>query len=166
MNVLNVLHKRSEETAAPVELIDSFGKLKWEIQVLRDRFNDMITADVEYLGEVNNTRVNCPNEHAGGLGHVGRPRKYVPKDDLQMLCTIYHSWKYVASQIGMSERTLYQRRQEVGIVTSNRDGPRNTYSSITNDDLCSVVRDILNVLPNSGESYIIGACRSRGIHVQ
>ena len=140
LNVLNVLHQRSEEVAAPFELIDRFGELKGEIQVLRDRFDDTIISDVEYLAELNNTGVNCPNENAEGMGQVGRPRKDVPKDELKRLFNIYHSWKQVASQIGISERTLYRRRQELGLVTSSRDGPRNTYSSITN------VRDILNVL--------------------
>lgn len=166
LNVLNVLHRRSEEVAAPFRLIDNFGELKGEIQVLRDRFDDTVASDVEYLAELNNTRANCPNEHAEELGQAGRPRKDVPKDESQRLFNIYRSWKDVASQMGISERTLYRRRQELGLVTSSRDGPRNTFSSISDDELCSLVREILNVLPNSGESYIIGACRSRGVHVQ
>ena len=156
LNVLNVLHQRSEEVAAHFELIERFGELKGEIQVLRDRFDDTITSDVEYLNELNNMGVDCPNENAEGMGQVGRPRKDVPKDELQRLFNIYHSWKHVASQIGISERTLYRHRQELGLVTSCRNGPSNTYSSITDDESCSLVQDILNVLPNSGESYIIG----------
>jgi hypothetical protein len=50
--------------------------------------------------------------------------------------------------------------------TSSRSGPCCTYTSISDDELCEVIREILNILPNSGESYFIGACRSRGIHVQ
>lgn len=52
------------------------------------------------------------------------------------------------------------------MTTSTRTGPRSTYSDISHDQLCTVIREILNILPNAGESYVLGACRSRGIHVQ
>jgi hypothetical protein len=76
------------------------------------------------------------------------------------------SWKQVASSLGVSERTLQRRRTELAMSTSGRSGPRGTYSDIFEDDLCTVIREILSILPNVGESYISGACRSRGIHVQ
>ena len=44
-------------------------------------------------------------------------------------------------------------------------GPRLTYTNISNEDLCSEVRNILVILPEAGETIIIGALRSRSIHV-
>ena len=45
-------------------------------------------------------------------------------------------------------------------------GPRLTYTNLSNEDLCSEVRKILVILPEAGETIIIGALRSRSIHVQ
>ena len=47
---------------------------------------------------------------------------------------------------------------------SETSGPRLTYTNISNEDLCSEVRNILIILPEAGET--IGALRSRSIHVQ
>ena len=49
---------------------------------------------------------------------------------------------------------------------SEASGPRLTYTNISNEDLCSEVRNILIILPEAGETVIIGALRSRSIHVQ
>jgi hypothetical protein len=52
------------------------------------------------------------------------------------------------------------------MTTSSRTGPHSTYSNISHDQLCTVIRDILHILANAGESYVLGAFRSRRIHVQ
>ena len=49
---------------------------------------------------------------------------------------------------------------------SETSGPRLTYTNISNEDLCSEVRNILIILPEAGETIIIGAVRSRSIYVQ
>ena len=49
---------------------------------------------------------------------------------------------------------------------SETSGPRLTYTNISNEDLCSEVRNILIILPEAEETIIIGALRSRSIHVQ
>ena len=43
---------------------------------------------------------------------------------------------------------------------------RDRYTAINDEQLCSVVREILQTLPDSGESYVIGACCQRKIFVQ
>ena len=53
-----------------------------------------------------------------------------------------------------------------GGTIANGVGPRNTYSDIADDDLCSLFRECLQNMPDAGETYIIGAIRSRGIIVQ
>lgn len=59
--------------------------------------------------------------------------------------------------LGVRIRTL-QRRVEYGISDN--------YCEITDDELESAVRDILRLTPFSGESYVRGALRGRGINVQ
>ena len=45
-------------------------------------------------------------------------------------------------------------------------GPRTTYTNFSENDLCNIVRDVLEILPNAGEIFVLGALRQRGIHVQ
>ena len=68
--------------------------------------------------------------------------------------------------LGVSTRTLQRRRTELGLELSRRRGPRITYTPISDEELCNTVREVLEILPNAGETYIIGACRRRNIHVQ
>lgn len=61
---------------------------------------------------------------------------------------------------------LLRRRREYGLQVANTVGPRNTYTEIGEEQLCNAVRDILGTIPDAGETYVIGALRSRGIHIQ
>ena len=49
---------------------------------------------------------------------------------------------------------------------SETSGPRLTYTNISNEDLCSAVRNVFIILPEAGETIIIGDLRSRSIHVR
>ena len=41
-----------------------------------------------------------------------------------------------------------------------------TYTEISSNDLNTVVKEILNISPDAGETYVIGALRQRSIHIQ
>ena len=51
-------------------------------------------------------------------------------------------------------------------LTSDRTGSCNTYTTITDKQLCAIVREIQEILPDAGETYIIGTCRQSNISVQ
>ena len=153
LNVRNVLCRRFEEVATDVALVTDFAQLLADIHALHGMFDDIVCADSDYLAELNFTQVECPDENGDEeAGLSGRPRKLVTKEELERLYDISRSWQEVAAQIGVSERMMYRRRQEFGMTTSSRSGARNTYSSISHNDLCTVIREILNILPNAGES--------------
>ncbi len=82
------------------------------------------------------------------------------------LYNLHNSWSIISRQTGVSYRTLLRRRHEYGFQVANRVGPRNTYTEISEEQLCNAVRDILGTIPDAGETYVIGALRSRGIHIQ
>eukprot|EP00794_Sanderia_malayensis_P014734 gene14734-16269_t len=131
----------------------------------------LIQLDEVILDNNNSFNANeCPNEDSGyateSSEKFGRQRKLVSKDELLRLFNIHQSWHIVAAEIGVSVKTIYRRRQELGMQISDANGPCTTYTSISQTDLCEAIRDVLRVLPNAGESYVIGACRSRGIFVQ
>ena len=95
-------------------------------------------------------------------GTIGRPRKSITREEMELLYSIHKSWKEVAALLGTSERTIQRRRRETGMTTSSRTGTSSTYSDISHDQLCTVIREILNILPNAGESYVLGACSPEG----
>jgi hypothetical protein len=98
---------------------------------------------------------------------AGRPRLDIPAEALRSLQSVHNSWREVARVLNVSYRTLLRRRTQFGMTIANLQGPRETYSSVS-DDLKDIVRQILQTIPNAGESYVIGALRTRGtcINVQ
>eukprot|EP00794_Sanderia_malayensis_P008412 gene8412-9312_t len=117
---------------------------------------------IEGNGNTNNTNFHRDNSAT----QQGRPRKEATREQIETMFGIYRSWKVVAHLLGISQRTLRRRRQEHGMVLSERRGPRLTYTQTSNEDLCNTVRSILFLLPDVGETLVIGAFRARGIYVQ
>ena len=97
---------------------------------------------------------------------IGRPRKVISREDIEREFEVSQNWKIVACQLGVSSKTLRRRRLEFGINISETSGPRLIYTNASNEDLCSEVRNILIILSEAGETIIVGALRSRLIHVQ
>ena len=51
-------------------------------------------------------------------------------------------------------------------LTSDGTGSCSRYTTISDEQLCSVVREVLEILPDAGETYVIGVCRQRNIFDQ
>ena len=68
------------------------------------------------------------------------------------------SLKAIASCLGISERTLYRKRLELGI-------DMNRFTDINDNELERIIRPIVASMPNAGETYIKGSLRSRGINI-
>lgn len=166
LNVLNVLCRRFEGIDADGALAANCNQLIAEIQAIHGMFEGIISADGDYMAELNYDYDASAANDLHEEGTIGRPRKSITREEMELLYSIHKSWKEVAALLGTSERTIQRRRRETGMTTSSRTGPRSTYSDISHDQLCTVIREILNILPNAGETYVLGACRSRGIHVQ
>ena len=81
-----------------------------------------------------------------------RPRLRVSAVEINQLFDVYRSWKDVALHLGVSVRTLERRRNEFNITVSDRTGSRSTYTTTSDEQLCSVVREVLEILPDAGET--------------
>lgn len=57
-------------------------------------------------------------------------------------------------------RTLFNHRRRLGLVDYGN------HSSLSNADLDRLLREVLSLTPNAGETYITGSLRGRGIRVQ
>ena len=72
-------------------------------------------------------------------------------------CSNGVQWKATANCLGLSPRTLYRRRIQYGIADA--------YNDKAEQELESNIRDILRFAPFSGETYIGGVLRARGIYI-
>ena len=68
------------------------------------------------------------------------------------------SLKAIASCLGKSERTLYQKRLELGI-------DMNRFTDTTDNELERIIRPILACMPNARETYTEESFKSRGINI-
>ena len=88
----------------------------------------------------------------------GRPPYNITKEQVEQLRETGMNWKTIAEFLRVSERTLHRRRIEFGIESS--------FSNISDGDLDQHIQEILQLTPNSGESYVKGSLKARGIAVQ
>ena len=103
-------------------------------------------------------RFRCPRLVDGS---VGRPRFEIPERILWAMRSIGFRWVSIAKMLMVSERTLRRRRIELGWIFGG-----NEFSDISNNDLDDLVRNIVSLTPNAGETMTFGALRGRGLRVQ
>ena len=87
---------------------------------------------------------------------LGRPGFQIPEEVIRGLHDIHGVWKEVAKEAGVSYKTVLIRRHQYSLVVNETTGPRITYSDIPNGRLCQVVNEVLQIMPNAGETYITG----------
>ena len=91
---------------------------------------------------------------------VGRPKSEISSDQVNSLLSIGFTWKKIASMLGVSERTLRNKRTEF----QNQDIAK--YTHVTDDELCIIVRGIMESSPNAGERMVKGALLAQGYRIQ
>jgi len=68
------------------------------------------------------------------------------------------NWKRIALSLGISESTLFRRRQEFGL--------HGNFVDISYEDLYTVITGMLSQTPYAGESCVSSGLKARGIFVQ
>ena len=157
LQVLAILHDRCQRSSYNRGLEENIGILMLKLQDLLNDYEQQWTENDHSL------HFSCPVQNEG---RRGRPRYVVPERSLSGLFEIHGKWEQVANDMGISYITLLRRRHEYGLPISGTQGHRTTYTDILGNDLCSIVSEVLGILPNAGETFVIGALRQRGIHVQ
>ena len=66
----------------------------------------------------------------------------------------------IATILGVSTKMLLRRRQELGLVEAMN------WSTISYEDLFSIMGEIQSLTSGIGQSRMQGALRARGLHVQ
>ena len=92
-------------------------------------------------------------------GH-GKPAFTIEKEQIEFLRELHFTWSSIA-RLGVSMSTLWRQR-----LTLNISEQVTKWSTISDDQLESVVQDIRNMTPNIGERRLMGALRSQGFQIQ
>jgi len=124
-------------------------------------FNELVDSVAILLSRISKT--TCHRDKTRKCAPVsdstgGRPAYDISKEQIETLREIGMNWKGIASCLGVSERTLYRRRMEFGLSDS--------YTEITDEDLDDVIKNTLELTPYSGEVYVRGSIKGKGIDVQ
>ena len=127
---------------------------------LQDLLNDY---EQQWTENDHSLHFSCPVQNEV---QRGRPRYVVPERSLSGLFQIHGKSEQVANDMGISYSTLLRRCHEYSLPVSGTQGQCTTYTDISGNDLCSIGSEVLGILPNAGERFVIGALRQRGIHVQ
>jgi len=85
----------------------------------------------------------------------------VTKEQIIFLRELRFAWSKIAAMFGISRKTLYNIRQQLGV----REDDGQQFSQISDTDLQEHVRAIKHIMPDAGQSMIRGTLCARGIHV-
>ena len=121
--------------------------LREQLHHIRERL-----ADCRQISAVFPRRPLQSKENSGG-----RSKYHITAEQIDVLRSTGMSWTATAKCLGVSTKALSRRKQEYGITD---------YTEIREDELEWNVRDILQLTPFSGETYVQGALRARGIYIQ
>ena len=133
-----------------------FARLLEQLAIELSTYYQVITHFIESVQFAENFAVSnhCPKETSSG----GRPRYQIDPNDIVSLKELGFSWVAIARFLGTSESTIRRRRAEFGITFS--------YSDISDEELDSVIKSIIQSTPNAGETLVIGSLRARGYRIQ
>lgn len=125
--------------------------------------SDLIDCLVTLLSKINGVISVVDRGSAGKTFSVnrdtsGRPSFQISIDIIEQLRETGMSWSSMANFLGVSSKTLYRRRVELGLT----DG----YTEITDEDVFKEIEQVLSLTPYSGECYVKGSLQGKGIKVQ
>ena len=129
---------------------DLFEVLEVSLAALLRKMSDIVNAASCHLKEKTQLVLS---ESTGG-----RPAYIITKEMIEQLRETGMNWTSIATCLGISDQTLYRRRIEFEV--------ENTFTEITDEELDRQIQETLNLTPNSGETYVRGSLKGRGINVQ
>ena len=93
-------------------------------------------------------------------GMKGQHKFDMANGHFKFLRDMHFSWEKIAELLGISTKTLSRRRKEFQI------NDEESFLSLTDEELVTIMQEIMNVTPGIGQIRMLGALKSRGIRVQ
>lgn len=88
------------------------------------------------------------------IGAVGRPTLKINTDQILYLRRTGLSWTKVAKVLNISRSSLYRHKHILNLP-----------DPVSDNELQDILIELLKEMPNTGETYIIGALKAKNIHV-
>ena len=136
-------------------LIQLLDLLHGGVNDLNGQIQDLCNARRNFTSEMG---FSCPLEQSSG---PGRPRFNIPENVIRGLHDIHGVWREVANEAGVSYKTILRRRHQYSMAVNQTSGSRITYSEILDARLREIVEEVLQVIPNAGETYVIGSFNTK-----
>lgn len=103
-------------------------------------------------------QITIASDRTGG---AGRPSFQIPQEMLENLKGLGFSWQKIADILGVSRWTINRRVREFGLQSMGKFDP------ISDGDLDQIISSYMNENgKTTGQTYIIGYLRSKGLRVQ
>ena len=156
---LEIWQRRFDEYTTILAAI-SLSNLAFASAELFGCLSDSLTTLSRNISEILNAQNQEKEErHVGFHSSTGgRPAYDISKSTIEQLRETGMNWRSIAVCLGVSDQTLYRRRIHFGID--------NNFTDITEEELDDQIKLTLNLTPYSGESYVRGSLKGRGINVQ
>lgn len=90
----------------------------------------------------------------------GRPKSVINEDAVKLLRQQGYNWTDIANTFNISAKTLRRRREE-----NNVQDTIQAYSTLTDNELDEIVKQVKLENPFFGQSMMMGAVKSRGIRI-
>ncbi|XP_041850896.1 uncharacterized protein LOC121646082 [Melanotaenia boesemani] len=122
----------------------------------------VITEALQELFDLVKKKLECPASFVTFEVHgtTGRPKLFVEEQRLAEMLHARLPVPCIARLMGVSRSTIFRRMQEYEMSV------KDMYSSLTDDELDSLVASIKNDLPNAGYRMVRGRLESMGHRVQ
>ena len=137
------------------DLLSNIEDLTSSLLVVYDRWRD-IEAGISISSP--SSGLKAEREYTG---QRGRPKYIIKREQILFLRELRFTWTKIALMYGVSRRTMYNIRSDLGLIGSQFSG----FSNISDDDLKLVIRQIKQEMPDLWQSMLRGVLESRGIHV-
>ena len=113
------------------------------------------TSDILHASSIHG-KENTPLAFSASTG--GKAAYIITKKMIEQLRETGMDWGGIATCLEISDQTLYRRRIKFG--------GENNFTDIMDEELDSQIQQTLILMPYSGETYVRGSLKGRGINVQ
>ena len=149
-----------QSRATAQDLLEALLTLRRAVEEQKNKFEEELRS-IDELDEQSAHPIGLLGTVPEAESTGGRPRLVVSQEAIEELFRSMGSWRRVSTALGISERTLRRRRQEIGLPIGSQ-----IYSDVDDNELDAEIAAILQHYPDSGEVLVMGALNAKGVYVQ
>src|SRR5437763_5956082 len=170
-NANNILERSDDINAMELQL-DRLALLLSMYSRVRQFYDDityqMKLSDINFVIRRLYQRIEVLNHDSSSVSKTfvrkvktgGRPKIVIDEDVIKLLRQLEYNWTDIAKIFDVSSKTLSRMRKD-----GNLQDTIQSYSTLSNNELDDVVKQVKQENPFFGQAMTMGALRSRGIRI-